>query len=85
MHEDAGTHRGRKFLTDLCIGGTAATISKTMMAPMERIKLLLQVHYLELGSLSKPVEIRDSEWKWDQIADDESVNQFGTRPKRPYK
>lgn len=33
----------RKFALDLATGGTAAAISKTAVAPIERIKLLLQV------------------------------------------
>jgi len=33
----------RKFLIDLATGGTAAAISKTVVAPIERVKLLLQV------------------------------------------
>jgi len=33
----------RKFLIDLASGGTAAAISKTAVAPIERVKLLLQV------------------------------------------
>jgi solute carrier family 25 (adenine nucleotide translocator) protein 4/5/6/31 len=32
-----------KFLTDLASGGTAAAVSKTAVAPIERVKLLLQV------------------------------------------
>jgi len=32
-----------KFATDLAIGGTAAAVSKTAVAPIERVKLLLQV------------------------------------------
>jgi len=32
-----------KFTTDLLTGGTAAAISKTAVAPIERVKLLLQV------------------------------------------
>ena len=31
------------FLQDLVVGGTAAAISKTIVAPIERVKLLLQV------------------------------------------
>ena len=31
------------FLQDLAVGGTAAAISKTLVAPIERVKLLLQV------------------------------------------
>ncbi|CAO4367449.1 unnamed protein product [Caenorhabditis nigoni] len=33
----------KKFLIDLASGGTAAAISKTAVAPIERVKLLLQV------------------------------------------
>jgi len=33
----------RKFFIDLASGGTAAAISKTAVAPIERVKLLLQV------------------------------------------
>lgn len=33
----------RKFIIDLASGGTAAAISKTAVAPIERVKLLLQV------------------------------------------
>jgi len=33
----------RKFMIDLASGGTAAAISKTAVAPIERVKLLLQV------------------------------------------
>ncbi|KAF8366721.1 hypothetical protein PRIPAC_84550 [Pristionchus pacificus] len=33
----------KKFLLDLATGGTAAAISKTAVAPIERVKLLLQV------------------------------------------
>jgi solute carrier family 25 (adenine nucleotide translocator) protein 4/5/6/31 len=32
-----------KFLTDMAIGGTSAAVSKTVVAPIERVKLLLQV------------------------------------------
>lgn len=34
--------KAEQLLTDLAIGGTAGAISKTIMAPVERIKLLLQ-------------------------------------------
>lgn len=33
----------KNFLTDLATGGAAAAISKTAVAPIERVKLLLQV------------------------------------------
>ncbi|CAD6193824.1 unnamed protein product [Caenorhabditis auriculariae] len=34
---------GRKFFMDLATGGCAAAVSKTAVAPIERVKLLLQV------------------------------------------
>ncbi|CAD6199705.1 unnamed protein product [Caenorhabditis auriculariae] len=37
--------RAEKFVVDLTIGGISASISKTVVAPMERVKLLLQVQY----------------------------------------
>lgn len=33
---------GKKFAADLAAGGTAGGISKTIVAPIERVKLLLQ-------------------------------------------
>jgi hypothetical protein len=33
----------KKFALDLASGGTAAAVSKTAVAPIERVKLLLQV------------------------------------------
>ena len=36
----------RKFMIDLASGGTAAAVSKTAVAPIERVKLLLQVIFL---------------------------------------
>jgi len=33
----------KNFVQDLAVGGTAAAISKTIVAPIERVKLLLQV------------------------------------------
>ncbi|VDK28955.1 unnamed protein product [Gongylonema pulchrum] len=33
----------KKFFVDLATGGTAAAISKTAVAPIERVKILLQV------------------------------------------
>lgn len=39
----AGGFNTKKFLTDLASGGTAAAVSKTAVAPIERVKLLLQV------------------------------------------
>ena len=33
----------KKFFIDLASGGTAAAVSKTAVAPIERVKLLLQV------------------------------------------
>ncbi len=36
----------KKFAIDLLTGGTAAAISKTAVAPIERVKLLLQVGFI---------------------------------------
>lgn len=35
----------QKFAIDLLIGGVSATVSKTAVAPIERVKILLQVQY----------------------------------------
>jgi len=35
--------RQKSFLTDFMIGGVSAAVSKTLVAPIERVKLLLQV------------------------------------------
>lgn len=42
------------FLQDLAVGGTAAAISKTIVAPIERVKLLLQVQ-----AASKQIAVED--------------------------
>jgi solute carrier family 25 (adenine nucleotide translocator) protein 4/5/6/31 len=41
--EMTGAFEPRKFAIDLLTGGTAAAVSKTAVAPIERVKLLLQV------------------------------------------
>uniref|UniRef100_A0A914PK45 ADP/ATP translocase n=1 Tax=Panagrolaimus davidi TaxID=227884 RepID=A0A914PK45_9BILA len=41
--------RTRKFLIDFVSGGTAAAVSKTAVAPIERVKLLLQVQDASLS------------------------------------
>lgn len=51
MAEGASSSKGgakkgfdaKKFVIDLATGGTAAAVSKTAVAPIERVKLLLQV------------------------------------------
>jgi solute carrier family 25 (adenine nucleotide translocator) protein 4/5/6/31 len=48
MGEERGPAKGKgfnatKFAIDLATGGTAAAISKTAVAPIERVKILLQV------------------------------------------
>lgn len=43
----------RKFMLDLASGGTAAAVSKTAVAPIERVKLLLQVSLLFLSLLPR--------------------------------
>jgi solute carrier family 25 (adenine nucleotide translocator) protein 4/5/6/31 len=35
----------KNFLLDFMIGGVSAAVSKTVVAPIERVKLLLQVQY----------------------------------------
>ena len=35
----------QKFAIDLLIGGVSATVSKTAVAPIERVKILLQVGF----------------------------------------
>lgn len=41
----------QKFVLDLATGGTAAALSKTAVAPIERVKLLLQVGELFLSMI----------------------------------
>lgn len=35
----------QKFAIDLLIGGVSASVSKTVVAPIERVKILLQVKF----------------------------------------
>jgi solute carrier family 25 (mitochondrial adenine nucleotide translocator), member 4/5/6/31 len=42
MGESAGKS-GKSFFTDFMVGGVSAAVSKTAVAPIERVKLLLQV------------------------------------------
>jgi hypothetical protein len=44
-----------KFGTDLLSGGTAAAVSKTAVAPIERVKLLLQV-FLYFQKMNKKLK-----------------------------
>jgi hypothetical protein len=48
--DDVGPKKARspaeKFAVDMATGGLAAAISKTAVAPIERVKLLLQVSAL---------------------------------------
>ena len=48
--------KAEQLLTDLVIGGTAGAISKTLMAPVERIKLLLQTQESNPDVLSGKVK-----------------------------
>ncbi|KAK6049764.1 hypothetical protein COOONC_12731 [Cooperia oncophora] len=43
-----GTGEMNKFAIDLAVGGVSAAVSKTAVAPLERIKLLLQVRLFPL-------------------------------------
>lgn len=38
-----GQKKQKSFITDFLIGGVSAAVSKTIVAPIERVKLLLQV------------------------------------------
>jgi solute carrier family 25 (adenine nucleotide translocator) protein 4/5/6/31 len=42
MSEEGGKKTGN-FMVDFFIGGVSAAVSKTLVAPIERVKLLLQV------------------------------------------
>jgi solute carrier family 25 (mitochondrial adenine nucleotide translocator), member 4/5/6/31 len=43
MGESGSGRSGKSFFTDFMIGGVSAAVSKTAVAPIERVKLLLQV------------------------------------------
>jgi solute carrier family 25 (mitochondrial adenine nucleotide translocator), member 4/5/6/31 len=45
MSESQNKFDGRKFCADLITGGTVAAVAKTVVAPLERVKLLLQVKF----------------------------------------
>lgn len=51
LQKEAKGFDTRKFLIDLASGGTAAAVSKTAVAPIERVKLLLQVWCLYCRSI----------------------------------
>jgi solute carrier family 25 (adenine nucleotide translocator) protein 4/5/6/31 len=40
-----GDRKNKSFLGDFLAGGISAAVSKTLVAPIERVKLLLQVQY----------------------------------------
>ncbi len=58
VQEKVSNFDAKKFAVDLATGGVAAAISKTAVAPIERVKLLLQVAHLPLLELVLPVAIR---------------------------
>jgi len=43
MSEGMQNRKGKSFVTNFMIGGVSAAVSKTLVAPIERVKLLLQV------------------------------------------
>ncbi len=53
MGESAGKS-GKSFFTDFMVGGVSAAVSKTAVAPIERVKLLLQVQ-----DASKHIAVED--------------------------
>lgn len=51
MSKEKGAKEGKSadtsaFLKDFIAGGVSAAVSKTAMAPMERVKLILQVQHV---------------------------------------
>jgi len=48
----SGQKRQKSFMSDFMIGGVSAAVSKTLVAPIERVKLLLQVQ--DASSTIKP-------------------------------
>lgn len=42
MSEEGGGKKTGSFFKDFMIGGVSAAVSKTAVAPIERVKLLLQ-------------------------------------------
>merc|ERR1739838_518792 len=55
---------GKNFLTDFLVGGVSAAVSKTIVAPIERVKLLLQVQ----DAMAKKAGASDMK-KYDGIMD----------------
>merc|ERR1739838_606686 len=55
---------GKNFLTDFLVGGVSAAVSKTIVAPIERVKLLLQVQ----DAMAKKAGAADMK-KYDGIMD----------------
>lgn len=42
MGEEGGVKKGKNFFVDFAMGGVSAAVSKTLVAPIERVKLVLQ-------------------------------------------
>ena len=51
-------HKGMSFVKDLAAGGVAGAVSKTVAAPIERVKLLLQTQVCCMHRQSKPTMSR---------------------------
>ena len=43
----------KEFIVDFAMGGVAAAISKTLIAPIERVKLLLQTQHVNPALMAK--------------------------------
>lgn len=41
MSEEGSSHKSGNFVKDFLVGGISAAVSKTAVAPIERVKLLL--------------------------------------------
>jgi solute carrier family 25 (mitochondrial adenine nucleotide translocator), member 4/5/6/31 len=59
----------KSFMTDFMIGGVSAAVSKTVVAPIERVKLLLQVQDAMTKKASKAGEAAPDMKKYTGIGD----------------
>jgi hypothetical protein len=69
----SGSAGGKKklgFFEDFMLGGVAAGISKTVSAPIERIKLLVQNQdeMIKQGRLSEPYKVRGAMYRYGALA-----------------
>ena len=58
--QKGGSSDAVKFIIDLLSGGTAAAVSKTAVAPIERVKLLLQVRFVPKILIIPQIQVQDA-------------------------